>query len=1222
MKKPASGAVVAKSSLRADDLIPDRALLRGDRDDFRHSAIAQRLADLVTESDTPMNVALFGSWGSGKSSTFELLRRALEARPERVRLVRYDAWKYGGESLQRNFISHAANELGFREKDRRGEAIRENREFHRGLYEKQRRADVDFRDLSLRRLAPVVLFAAVFALVLVAFALVAGFASFLTDESFLGQIGTSLPKFLAPAGVVGAIVAVAKGVLDGATVDVEQSQPAADEEFSRVFGILRDRALDKWSRVVFFVDELDRCAPDDVVKTLTALRTFLDQDDCVVIVAADREVLEKALVALPQATPFNEENPYYSSASSFLDKVFQHQLPLPPLRGRRLTRFARDLVRDRGGLWGELRVAEPNGRLLDRVIYALIPGHVRSPRRVKVLLNNFATNARIAQSRDVDWLGRAREIAKLTVLQTEFPLLATDLQHEPRLPTFLLRAPLNPSDRVSRLLRKHGGARIRAEEGPLSEPALTDAPLSDAASGADGSAKARVALAVTERRLLLRYLQRAEAAGISDPGRDLLYLEAAGAAVGFDDPELGELIETEAPEAPQALIDAVHTWSVQQQRAAVRVLADMADQEFGDEQANVMRALLGIVGLLGSDAIAVAESALEAVKSFMQEQELHDDLLMGTLDLALHAEPSSASALTDVLFDDPRLFSSAARVGEVAAMLDLVPIRHQPAVYEQVAAHLTEVEVLRQPLQRLPTDAALALLESSVVRDGLETAVEETDPETFSRLAESLYAGAEQRTDGAERVLVTLQNGLVRFEPAYSVVRVHADAVLAMAEERERTTVGLVALHWSPVEDWRYWTGKLTPAEDVGADDTRAAVGATRSILTKVNDADENQAAAGQETIQALRPFLTSATDEEQEEVEDAVATRLASREWWEGDDTRAAQTALHGVILPLAAVPSGLGVTVVKLLVADVTRALTATVVVRRGLPEQAVDQPATLRGIREMGSALPSDGAAKLLAELAELAAPSGSERLTTLTKTRIAVATAAVAGGESFDPAFVPLSDVLELDVARDKEARASVAAWLRLSPPLAQVLAFLTHTRGRPARPLPLAVGDWAASLDIAQRTEVVGQLLKSEYEFPDWIRAVSQHGVDDEPLMTDLAGRVARAGNRTQRETAVDLVVALAPTSAGGQRKVADIIEGLLRRGTRVDFMLACRATAALGNRHRSGDRLKRAFVDARDRHGHQVPAMYLASLSGSGINLPQKSITETARDTWRRLRGK
>ncbi len=288
-------------SLTKADLVSDRALRSGDPDRFNHEAIALRVADLVAEAETPVNVALFGPWGSGKSSIFELLRRALDSREPAVALVRYDAWKYGGQSLQRNFISHVATELGF--SGASDDAT--TRRFHQGLYERRRAVFLDFA--RLRHVARVLAtwIAITFTIAVVVSSLLIGIASLLTKESFLGQIAQTLPGLLTASAILSPIVATAKAILDGASIEVEEGEPTADEQFTNRFHELLGAARHqgRYHRFVFFIDELDRCSSGDVVQTLTAVKTFLDQPDCVFIVAADREVLERALTELPQPTP-------------------------------------------------------------------------------------------------------------------------------------------------------------------------------------------------------------------------------------------------------------------------------------------------------------------------------------------------------------------------------------------------------------------------------------------------------------------------------------------------------------------------------------------------------------------------------------------------------------------------------------------------------------------------------------------------------------------------------------------------------------------------------------------------------------------------------------------------------------------------------------------------------------------------------------------------------
>src|SRR5947209_19070122 len=92
---PRVSAAVTDATLRDGDLVPDHALGERDTDEFNHEQIAARVADLLTTADPPLNVALFGPWGSGKSSFATLVRKALaQRRRMKTAFVVYDAWKY------------------------------------------------------------------------------------------------------------------------------------------------------------------------------------------------------------------------------------------------------------------------------------------------------------------------------------------------------------------------------------------------------------------------------------------------------------------------------------------------------------------------------------------------------------------------------------------------------------------------------------------------------------------------------------------------------------------------------------------------------------------------------------------------------------------------------------------------------------------------------------------------------------------------------------------------------------------------------------------------------------------------------------------------------------------------------------------------------------------------------------------------------------------------
>lgn len=734
------------SAILPEDLIPDQALRVPAGDAFNYRPIADRIADLSCEAQTPINIALFAPWGSGKSSLFTLVEASLAARQASVKLIRYDAWRYGGRALRRNFIAHTAKALKIPEDDP------ELADFHRGLYEDQRRVSLNFsrvvREIRHGHLAPLILLTFAFVLL-----------------GLLLDVNTILIT-----ATVSAVLALVAAIVEAGKVVVERSRPSEDEEFSQRFDRLvrlatdpprEGGAADEWrrrrairradllqrlgyyrvlswwrghvdevpvkqrpryKRLIFFIDELDRCSAEDIAETLKALRTFLDAEHCVFLVAADRDAIEAALPKAEQTTPVNQEKPYYTTRGAFLDKIFSHQITLPPLRSRSLAKFARDLALEADrGIWRELaQLSGDSGTAeLDLVLYTLIPSHVYSPRRIKVLLNNYATNARMAASRLPDsWPEKRREIAQVTAFQTEFPDFAEDLSLEPRLPRFLLERSRDAdsdapdSELMTTLLKRWKlpvgpGAEPQpaeqyAEESEASEdvspvpdsqeqPAEPDEMMGERdeeeATHRDHEAQKRAKL---RRRLeLRRYLERTYDV-VGELGRDLFYLRSAGLDVGLDDPELAELIEVEATDSPGRVVDALAGRPTEQLAGAARLLSAMVGDILGPEQARVMSALMATVNRLWPDlSHQVARDVLGALRTYRRANELRDDHLLGALQVAIAVRAEERGLVPEILAE-PGLFASPERVAAVIPLGPELTDDEMKFLQKAITEHLTE----------------------------------------------------------------------------------------------------------------------------------------------------------------------------------------------------------------------------------------------------------------------------------------------------------------------------------------------------------------------------------------------------------------------------------------------------------------------------------------------------------------------------------------------------
>lgn len=629
--------------LRRDDVVVDRQLADAtDVDLFAYGEIAGRVAELVAVSDQPVHIGIFGAWGTGKSSFLTLVQRrfdqlAGQTLPDgtklssQFRIVRYDAWRYGGQALRRDLIAVAARELKIR-----------RRRYRAGLFESRQVVRIEVDELLQR------LWAFLVGIVFLAFgfllASLLGIAVLWIGSQFSDAVWTPaellrdhLPNWSKLVGWVAAGLAVLSAPnLLGVTVN--RSSPSQDDEFARnLNSLIREaevarflrpllhlgwpRALiPRWllRKVVFFIDELDRASDSEVLDTLTALQTQFADAEVSVLVAADREVIEKALANKDaQRRPEREWDPYLSGSDAFLDKVFQHSFVLPPLRTERITAFARELVDRDEGLWAEIA----DEGCVDDVLYALIPSHVHSPRRIKVLLNAYATQSRVAQARGLQVSSLRLQLAVWVVLQLEFPDFAADLKLEQRLRGLVLAKSDEVGGKVGRMLANH-----RSIEEPKAD------------------AKDHAWVDWSRRNQLFNFLERTR--HLPDIPFDLLFLETAGSAIGQFPEEVAGLLDIADSAEPSRVLSALEVLDEEIRDRATLFLADKSRIAISVGRDRVIEVMAGLIERHSSAEIPHSAAALEAFRPYSVDRPVPADAVIGQIRTCAESAPTE---LRDVL---------------------------------------------------------------------------------------------------------------------------------------------------------------------------------------------------------------------------------------------------------------------------------------------------------------------------------------------------------------------------------------------------------------------------------------------------------------------------------------------------------------------------------------------------------------------------------------------
>lgn len=269
-----------------------------DVDFLNYSEVAELVAEMIANKELlPLSLGIFGGWGMGKSSTLRLVERELAGKPDQYLIIKFDAWLYQDfDDARAALMSVIASQLI--------EAVPPT---------VVGKAKSLFKRVNKLRALGLLAEGGAALMGVPTFGLLSrGLVSL--DDAFAGKADEDDAKTLKEA--VGDAKERASGLLRPAETNEPPEEIAAfRKEFGEVLSGL-GRTL------VVFIDNLDRCLPENAIHTLEAIRLFLFMPNTAFVIAADEDMIRHAVAK-------HFENPGERHIADYLDKLIQMPVHVP-----------------------------------------------------------------------------------------------------------------------------------------------------------------------------------------------------------------------------------------------------------------------------------------------------------------------------------------------------------------------------------------------------------------------------------------------------------------------------------------------------------------------------------------------------------------------------------------------------------------------------------------------------------------------------------------------------------------------------------------------------------------------------------------------------------------------------------------------------------------------------------------------------------------------------
>lgn len=305
----------------------------------------ERIIVSLLDRQEAFNIGIYGKWGVGKTSVINLFKKRIKSSDRlknKIEIAVFNAWKYSGDSLMRQFLLFLDGEKGLNTKL---EVIEE--------LEKTVQTTTSKPKLNKWYLSGTVVLALIIFLLLNATA----------QNTLIQAVISLLIVVLYPTYEFLKQKSIRK-----VTVDETKHRIDKPDQFERKFRQIIEKAQANGKKTIIVIDELDRCPADKVIEMLGIVKNFLDMENCIYIIPCDDAAIKKHLNKVMGYDNGRE-------GDEFLKKFFQIIIWVPPYIDEDLFTYTHELAEKAG--------------FSNSVEEVIIRAFWESPRQIKQFLNNL-----------------------------------------------------------------------------------------------------------------------------------------------------------------------------------------------------------------------------------------------------------------------------------------------------------------------------------------------------------------------------------------------------------------------------------------------------------------------------------------------------------------------------------------------------------------------------------------------------------------------------------------------------------------------------------------------------------------------------------------------------------------------------------------------------------------------------------------------------------------